>query len=397
MRTGKKNFMRTDVVIVGGGPSGLLLSQLLMRAGIGTIVLERQSRKHVLGRIRAGVLEWGCVHLLAHAGVGDRMYQQGQPHEGCVLTHGNRMTRIDFQEACGRRVMVYGQTEVTQDLYSAQDSLGATILHGVENVELLGLQDESVTVRFRHLGDLGEIKCLYVAGCDGFHGVSRESIPASVRREFEKLYPFGWLGVLSRTPPVSPELIYANHDRGFALASMRGPSLSRYYIQVPLTDRVENWSDDAFWTELKRRLPVDVAEGLMVGPSIEKSIAPLRSFVSEPMQWGRLFLCGDAAHIVPPTGAKGLNLAASDVHYLSSALIARFIENRSDLLDRYGQDALARVWQAMRFSWSMTMLLHRFPDASAYDRRMQEAEFTQLERLPTARKLLAENYTGLPY
>jgi p-hydroxybenzoate 3-monooxygenase len=389
--------MKADVVIVGGGPAGLLLSQLLMQAGIGTVVLERQARDYVLGRIRAGVLEWGTVGLLERAGVGDRMHSEGQAHDGCYLTHGNRQFRIDFEESCGRRVMIYGQTELTRDLYAAQDTLGATILHGVEDVELHGLQDEIVEVRFRQDGEQRAIRCAYVAGCDGFHGISRQSIPAEVRREFEKVYPFGWLGVLSRTPPAAPELIYANHERGFALASMRSPMLSRYYIQVPLRDRVEEWSDEAFWAELKRRLPEDVAATLQTGPSIEKSIAPLRSFVSEPMQWGRLFLCGDAAHIVPPTGAKGLNLAASDVHYLSRALIARYRQGREDLLTRYGQDALGRVWQAMRFSWSMTMLLHRFPDAADYDLRMQEAELMQLERSPSARKLLAENYTGLPY
>jgi p-hydroxybenzoate 3-monooxygenase len=392
-----KNFMKTNVVIIGGGPSGLLLSQLLMRAGIETIVLERQSRDYVLARIRAGVLEWGTVNLLQDAGVGDRMLREGQPHEGCYFTHGNHQIRIDFQEAVGRQVMVYGQTEVTRDLYAAQDAMGATVLHGVEDVELHGLQDETVEVRFRVNGTAHTIHCDHVAGCDGFHGVCRQSIPASVRREFEKVYPFGWLGVLSKTPPAASELIYANHDRGFALASMRGQSLSRYYIQVPLSDRVEDWSDEAFWQELKRRLPEGVSSGLVTGPAIEKSIAPLRSFVCEPMQWGRLFLCGDAAHIVPPTGAKGLNLAASDVFYLSRALIAHYRGGQPDALGRYSQEALARVWQAMRFSWSMTLLLHRFPDVSDYDRRMQEAEMMQLERMASARKVLAENYTGLPY
>jgi p-hydroxybenzoate 3-monooxygenase len=389
--------MKTEVAIIGGGPSGLLLSQLLMRAGIATVVLERREREHVLSRIRAGVLEWGTVGLLEEAGVADRLHREGQPHDGCILSSGDQTTRIDFAEACGKRVMVYGQTEVTRDLYAAQDALGATILHGVDDVALHGLDTDTPHVTFTHKGTRQRLDCTYIAGCDGFHGVSRTTIPASIRQEFEKVYPFGWLGILSQTPPVNHELIYANHDRGFALASMRKPMLSRYYIQVPLTDRVEDWSDDALWTELKRRLPDEAAARLITGPSVEKSIAPLRSFVSEPMQWGRLFLCGDAAHIVPPTGAKGLNLAASDVHYLSRALIARYRDTRDDLLQRYGQDALARVWQAMRFSWSMTTLLHRFPDQNAFDRRMQLVELETLRTSPDARRMLAENYTGLPY
>lgn len=388
--------MQTDVAIIGGGPSGLLLSQLLMRAGLSTVVLERQSRDHVLSRIRAGVLEWGTVQLLEAAGIGERMWREGLPHSGCLLTSDDTIIRIDFEEACGKRVMVYGQTEITRDLYAAQDGLGAVILHGVEDVRLSGLTEDRPSVAFRRNGNEHRLTCHYVVGCDGFHGVSRAAIPETVRRSYEKVYPFGWLGVLSRTPPVDHELIYANHDRGFALASMRNPMLSRYYIQVPLTDRVEHWPDEAFWNEFARRLPAEVASRLVTGPSIEKSIAPLRSFVSEPMQFGRLFLCGDAAHIVPPTGAKGLNLAASDVFYLSRALIARFHEGRDDLLAAYGATALARIWQAMRFSWSMTMLMHRFPDQGAYDRRMQQVELAQLGSNASARRVLAENYTGLP-
>jgi p-hydroxybenzoate 3-monooxygenase len=389
--------MRTDVAIIGGGPAGLLLSQRLMRAGISTVVLERRSRAHVLERIRAGVLEWGTVGLLEDAGVAARMHREGQEHEGFFLSSDDRMIRVDLAESCGRKVMLYGQTEVTRDLYAAQDALGATILHDVEDVVLHDLTTDAPHVSFRHDGAVRRLDCLYVAGCDGFHGVSRPSIPASIRREFEKVYPFGWLGILSATPPASHELIYANHERGFALASMRNPMLSRYYIQVPLTDRVENWSDEAFWEELRRRLPAEVAEGMVTGPSVEKSIAPLRSFVCEPMQWGRLFLCGDAAHIVPPTGAKGLNLAASDVFYLSRALIQRFTKGQDDLLSRYGQDALARVWGAMRFSWSLTMLMHRFPDQGGFDRRMQQVELDLIDRNPEVRRLLALNYTGLPY
>jgi p-hydroxybenzoate 3-monooxygenase len=368
-----------------------------MKAGVRTVVLERKSRDYVLSRIRAGVLEWGTVKLLEQAGVGERMQREGNPHHGCYLTSDDQMIRIDFLEACGKQVMVYGQTEVTRDLYDAQAALGATILHEVDDVALHDLQSDAPFVSFTQDGASHRLHCAYIAGCDGFHGVSRPSIPAEVRREFEKVYPFGWLGILSQTPPVDAELIYANHHRGFALASMRNPMLSRYYIQVPLTDRVEDWSDDAFWNELRSRLPQEVADKLVTGPSIEKSIAPLRSFVTEPMQWGRLFLCGDAAHIVPPTGAKGLNLAASDVHYLSQALIARYGQGDATLLARYGEDALRRVWKAMRFSWSMTTMLHQFPEQSEFDRRMQRVELDTLATSADARRMLAENYTGLPY
>lgn len=389
--------MQTEVAIIGGGPAGLLLSQLLMQAGISTVILERQPRAHVLSRIRAGVLESGTVELLQRAGVGDRMAREGQLHSGCALTVDEDLIRVDFQQACGKHVMVYGQTEVTRDLYEAQDAAGATILHGVEDVALHGLDTDAPFVTFHHNDQDRRLTCRFIAGCDGFHGVSRASIPALKRRAFEKIYPFGWLGVLSRTPPVDQELIYANHERGFALASMRNPQLSRYYIQVPLTDKVENWTDEQFWQELKSRLPGAVSDRLVTGPSVEKSIAPLRSFVSEPMQFGALFLCGDATHIVPPTGAKGLNLAASDVHYLSQALIARYRDNRMDLLMEYGSKALARVWQATRFSWSMTMMTHRFPDQTGYDRRMQQIELAQLRSNQTVRQLFAENYTGLPF
>ncbi len=389
--------MRTQVAIIGGGPSGLLLSQLLNRAGVETVVLERQSRDYVLSRIRAGVLEQGAVDLLTRAGVGTRMAREGHPHDGCYLTHDQQMIRIDFARSCGASVMVYGQTEVTRDLYEAQDALGARHVHGVENVALHGLDGNAPHVTYDLDGQSHRLDCDFIAGCDGFHGVSRKSIPDTVRRDYEKVYPFGWLGVLSETPPLHEELIYANHPRGFALASMRNSMLSRYYIQVPLTDRVEDWSDEAFWSELKARLPEGMAQKLVTGPSIEKSIAPLRSFVSEPMRYGGLFLCGDAAHIVPPTGAKGLNLAASDVHYLSDGLIAHYTAGDSSGLEGYSQKALARVWQAMRFSWSVTTMMHHFPEHDAYDRQMQRVELMQLATNPVAARLFAENYTGLPY
>jgi p-hydroxybenzoate 3-monooxygenase len=389
--------MKTQVAIIGAGPAGLLLSQLLNLSGISTVVLERKSRDYVLSRIRAGVLEWGTVELLRAAGVGDRMAREGMPHDGCYFSTDDQIIRVDFRESCGRQVMVYGQTEVTRDLYKAQDACGATIIHEAEDVALHDLESAAPSVTWVKDGATHRLVCDYVAGCDGFHGVSRPSIPEAVRREFEKVYPFGWLGVLSETPPASDEVFYAAHSRGFALASMRNRMLSRYYIQVPLTDRVEDWSDEAFWAELKRRLPETVSRKLVTGPSIEKSIAPLRSFVSEPMRWGNLFLCGDAAHIVPPTGAKGLNLAASDVHYLAEALRQFYGQGDEAGLEAYSATALARVWQAMRFSWQLTTLLHRFPDQTAYDGRMQETELTYLHRSATARQALAENYTGLPF
>ncbi|MEH6774586.1 MAG: 4-hydroxybenzoate 3-monooxygenase [Cereibacter changlensis] len=389
--------MRTQVAIIGGGPSGLLLSQLLNRAGIATVVLERRSRDYVLSRIRAGILETGTVDLLREAGAGARMEVGGIPHDGCLLADNGEMFRIDFDAACGRKVMVYGQTEVTQDLYDAQDAIGATIFNEATDVALHDVDSDTPHVTFRHGGKDHRLDCDVIAGCDGFHGVSRQSIPAALRQEFERIYPFGWLGILSRTPPVTDELIYARSDRGFALASLRNPMLSRYYVQVPLTDRVEDWSDEAFWTEFRARLPTEVAARLVTGPSIEKSIAPLRSFVSEPMRWGRLFLCGDAAHIVPPTGAKGLNLAVSDVHYLCEALIQRYRTGSEAGLDGYSARALARVWQAMRFSWSMTTMMHSFPEHGGFDRRMQQTELALLQRSEAAHRLMAENYTGLPF
>ena len=388
--------MRTQVCIIGGGPSGLLLSQLLHNAGIDTVVLERQTRAYVLGRIRAGVLEWGSVEMLRKAGVGARMDKEGFVHGGTYLAARNRGFRIAFDELVGKQVMVYGQTEVTRDLYAARDKAGGVVIHEATGVKPHGLDTDKPYVTFLKDGKVHRVDCDFVAGCDGFHGPCRKEIPADVLREYERVYPFGWLGILSETPPVSHELIYANHERGFALCSMRNANLSRYYVQCPLTDTVDQWSDQAFWDELRRRIPADAAETLVTGPSIEKSIAPLRSFVAEPMRWGRLFLVGDAAHIVPPTGAKGLNLAIGDVHYLHEGLI-QYYQGDDEGVTKYSEHALARVWKSERFSWSLTTMLHRFPDQSAFDQRMQEAELDYLETSAAAQRVMAENYVGLPY
>ena len=389
--------MKTDVAIIGGGPSGLLLSQLLNRAGVATVVLERAPRDHVLSRIRAGVLEAGTVEMLREAGVGERMAREGIPHEGCYLTDDDLMVRINFKELTGTPVMVYGQTEVTTDLYAAQDAMGATIIHGVEDVVIEGADSSAPYVEYTVDGARQRLDCAYVAGCDGFHGVSRKTIPEGKRREFERVYPFGWLGVLSRTKPAHEELIYANSSNGFALASMRSETLSRYYVQVPLTDKVEDWSDERFWTTLKSCLPNDVADSMETGPSIEKSIAPLRSFVSEPLRGGRLFLVGDASHIVPPTGAKGLNLAVSDVHYLYQALIDAVMRGDTRGIDAYSERALLRIWKAMRFSWQMTTMLHRFDGEDSFAAQMRKATLYHLSQSETARRELAENYIGLPF
>lgn len=389
--------MRTQVCIIGGGPSGLLLGQLLQNEGIDTVVLERRSRDYVLSRIRAGVLEWGSVETLRRAGVGARMDAFGLVHDGSYFSARNRGFRVDFKGTTGRHVMVWGQTEVTADLYTARDASGAPTIHGAEGVKLHGLDTDAPFVTYVKDGTEHRIDCDHVAGCDGFHGPSRKAIPADTLREYERVYPFGWLGVLSETPPVSDELIYANHERGFALCSMRSEQLSRYYIQCPVDDPLDQWTDTAFWDELRRRIPEDAADRLVTGPSIEKSIAPLRSFVAEPMRWGRLYLVGDAAHIVPPTGAKGLNLAIGDVHYLSGALIRHYRYRDDAGLDGYSATALARVWAAERFSWSLTTLLHRFPGQSDFDQRMQDSELAWLETSVAAQTALAENYVGLPY
>jgi len=389
--------MRTQVAIIGGGPSGLLLAQLLHTVGIDAIVLERQTRDHVLSRIRAGVLEQGFVDLMRQAGVADRLDREGIIHDGTILSSGEDRVRIDFTRHAGRPVIVYGQTEVTRDLYDARDASGGQTLFQVEDVELHDLDRDAPYVTCRQHGQSLRIDCDFVAGCDGFHGVSRKTIPDTVRTEFEKVYPFGWLGILSETPPVHDELIYANSERGFALCSQRNANLSRYYIQCSLSETTDQWSDQAFWDELRRRIPAEDAANLVTGPSVEKSIAPLRSFVTEPMRWGRLFLCGDAAHIVPPTGAKGLNSAASDVHYLFTGLRQHYGDKDSNGLDEYSQKALARVWKTQRFSWWMTSLMHRFPDQTAFDLKMQQAELAYLRDSDAAQAALARNYVGLPY
>ncbi|MES0828390.1 4-hydroxybenzoate 3-monooxygenase [Ruegeria sp. SCP11] len=389
--------MRTQVAIIGGGPSGLLLSQLLHQKGIDTVVLEKKTKDYVLGRIRAGILETGFVDLMREAGVSDRMDKECFVHDGAVISFGDTEFSINFKDLTGSHVVVYGQTEVTRDLYDAREALDGKIVFNTDNVTIHGADTDTPFVTYTTDGTEHRIDCDYIAGCDGFHGVSRQTIPLTVRREYEKLYPFGWLGVLSETPPVHEELIYACSDRGFALCSMRNENLSRYYIQCSLSDSPEDWTDAAFWTELKRRIPAKYAERLVTGPSIEKSIAPLRSFVTEPMRWGRLFLCGDAAHIVPPTGAKGLNTAASDIHYLYNGLVQFYEEADREGIDRYSEKALARIWKAERFSWSTTNLLHRFPYQNEFDLKMQRADIDFLRDNREAQSVFAQNYVGLPY
>jgi p-hydroxybenzoate 3-monooxygenase len=392
------NTIKTKVGIIGGGPSGLMLSQLLDLKGIDNVVLEKHTRDYVLSRIRAGVLEHGFAELMREAQCGERMDAEGEIHEGFYINDGGTMHRVDLAgHTGGNSVVVYGQTELTRDLYDARAKMNGNVIHEALDVAIHGADTDSPALTYRQGDETFRVECDFIIGADGFHGVSRKSMPRDVLKEFEKVYPFGWLGVLSRTKPVNPELIYSKTDRGFALCSLRSQTLSRYYIQVPLTDTVEDWSDDAFWSELKKRLPDDVAGRLETGPSIEKSIAPLRSFVAEPMRWGNLFLAGDAAHIVPPTGARGLNSAASDIYYLYHALMDHYLNGSSTGLEEYSAKALARVWKAQRFSWWMTTMLHRFPDYPDYDQKLQEIELAYLLSSDAAMTSLAENYVGLPF
>ncbi|EIK67574.1 4-hydroxybenzoate 3-monooxygenase [Pseudomonas synxantha BG33R] len=390
--------LKTQVAIIGAGPSGLLLGQLLHNAGIQTLVLERQSADYVQGRIRAGVLEQGMVDLLREAGVNQRMETEGLVHTGFDIALNDQLIPIDLKALTGgQSVMIYGQTEVTRDLMAARAAAGATTLYEACDVQPHDLKSDRPWLTFNHQGQAYRLECDYIAGCDGFHGVARQSIPAQALKVFERVYPFGWLGVLANTPPVHAELVYAKHPRGFALCSMRSPTRSRYYLQVPQDEAVEDWSDERFWDELKTRLPGSLAQQLVTGPSIEKSIAPLRSFVVEPMQYGRLFLLGDAAHIVPPTGAKGLNLAASDVSTLFRILLKVYREGRLDLLQKYSAICLRRVWKAERFSWWMTSMLHEFPQADAFSQRIAESELDYFIHSDAGRKTIAENYVGLAY
>jgi p-hydroxybenzoate 3-monooxygenase len=387
--------MRTQVAIVGAGPAGLLLGALLHRAGVANVVVEQRSADYVLGRIRAGVLEQVTVDLLDQAGVGARLHAQGLPHDGFEMAFGATRLRIDITRLTGKHVMVYGQTEVTRDLMEHRRAAGLPTVYEAQDVRPAHFDGDKPVLTWRENGVEKRLEADFIAGCDGFHGVCRASVPAGALQTFEKVYPFGWLGVLSDTPPVNHELIYGSSERGFTLASMRSNTRSRYYLQCSLDDHVDNWSDDAFWAELKRRLPPDAAERLVTGPSIEKSIAPLRSFVAEPMRFGRLFLAGDAAHIVPPTGAKGLNLAASDVGMLAMAFADHY-GGSSAGIDHYSAQALARVWKAERFSWWFTSLMHRFPETGGFGARVQQAEFDYLCGSPAAQTVLAENYVGLP-
>ena len=388
--------MRTQVAIIGAGPAGLLLGQLLHKYGIDNVILERQTGEYVLGRVRAGVIEQVTIDLLDEAGVGARMHEDGLVHDGVQICVDGTRHRISFKELTGKSVMVYGQTEITKDLMDGRAAVGAPTVYAAYDVSLHGIFGDKPRVTCRANGKAQEITCDFIAGCDGFHGISRKSVPLGAIATHERVYPLGWLGILSDTPPVSQELIYVRHPLGFALCSMRSPTRSRYYLQCSLAEDIESWPDERFWEELKPRLDDEARERLVTGPSIEKSIAPLRSFVAEPMRFGRLFLAGDAAHIVPPTGAKGLNLAASDVRYLSQALVEHYSEKSDAGLEHYSDRALERVWKAERFSWWMTMLLHKISDNS-FDQKIQLAELDYLFRSKAAATMFAENYVGLPY
>jgi p-hydroxybenzoate 3-monooxygenase len=389
--------LRTKVAIIGAGPAGLLLGQLLSRASIDNVILERQTPEYVLGRIRAGLLEEGTVALMDEVGAGKRAHAEGLVHDGIELAFAGHRHRIDMRALTGKTVMIYGQTEVTLDLMNARKAAGLVSVYEAAEVKPHDFDTDRPRVTYRKDGVTHEIACDFIAGCDGFHGVSRASVRPEAIETFEREYPFGWLGILSDTPPVSHELIYSNHARGFALCTMRSTKRSRYYVQCPLDDRVEDWSDDRFWDELKRRLDQKAADSLVTGPSIEKSIAPLRSFVAEPMRFGRMFLAGDAAHIVPPTGAKGLNLAASDAHYLSAAFREYYDEKSSAGIDNYSATALQRVWKAVRFSWWMTQIMHKFPDTGTIGARFQLAELDYVVHSKAAMTSLSENYVGLPF
>ena len=386
--------MRTNVVIIGAGPAGLMLGRLLELAGVDAIILERRSPDYVLGRIRAGVLEQGTVDLMDRAEAGTRMHGEGLVHHGIELSFDGDRHRLDFSHLIDRAVMVYGQTEVTRDLMEVRQS---PTIYEAEDVELHDFDTAHPHVTYRQAGKTHRIDCDYIAGCDGFHGISRQSVPTAALTTYERIYPFGWLGILVDQPPVADELIYAHHARGFALCSQRSHTRSRYYVQVAADEKVEAWSDDRFWDELRLRLNPDTAEALKTGPALEKSIAPLRSFVAEPLRFGRLFLAGDAAHIVPPTGAKGLNLAMSDVAALADALIEATLEKSSAGIDAYSAKVLQRIWKAERFSWWMTSLLHTFPETGPFGRRIQRADFDYLRSSRAAQQSLAENYTGLPW
>ncbi len=388
--------MKTQVAIIGAGPAGLLLGHLLKAEGIDCVVVERQTPHYVLSRIRAGVLEQITVSLMERLGLDARLKAEGLVEHGFNLADGERLIRIDCAGLTGKSVVVYGQTEITRDLMDAAPERGLEVIYGAEDVALHEIESEAPAVTFRKDGAEHRIEARFIAGCDGFHGPSRKAIPASAAREFERVYPFGWLGILSDVPPCHEELIYANHERGFALASMRSRTRSRYYIDVPLTERVEDWSDERLWDELAVRLGPEAAAGITRGPALEKSIAPLRSYVFEPMRHGSLLLCGDAAHIVPPTGAKGLNLAASDVHYAAEALCGYFKRSDNDAVAAYSSKALARVWKCERFSWSLTKLMHRFPEDGPFERAMQLAELDYIASSTAAQTSIAENYVGLP-
>ena len=387
---------RTQVAIIGAGPSGLLLSQLLYLHGIDNVVLERQSREYIAGRIRAGVLEQGTVELLLEAKLGDRLLKERLVHEGVALGFSGRRIRVDLHQLCGRSVSIYGQTEVTRDLIDARAAAGGKLIFEATEASVAGFEGATPTVRYRHDGKIHELSCDFIAGCDGYHGVCRRSIPAAAIQTFERVYPFGWLGILADVPPVAEELIYSNHARGFALCSMRSLTRSRYYVQCGLDEKVSDWSDERFWAELRSRLPPDIAAAIVTGPSIEKSIAPLRSFVVEPLRFGQLFLVGDAAHIVPPTGAKGLNLAAADVRVLYQGLVEYYRTGNAGALDQYSALCLRRIWKAVRFSWWFTSIMHKFSD-DPFAHRLQLAELDYLSGSTAALTSLAENYVGLPF